>query len=62
MLSDTQITHFQALYKTRFGIDIAKDEAREKGEKLICLIRSIYKPMTPENYQTLEDIRKTEKP
>jgi len=43
-LSDEQIAEFQRLYKARYGVDISRDEAIERGTKLIELIRWVYKP------------------
>ena len=46
MLSDKQIETFQAVYKTKFGKEISREEAYEKGSKLINLIKLAYRPMT----------------
>lgn len=58
MLSDEQITKFQTLYSNRFGKEISRDEAYEKGVKLIRLIELIYKPMTEGEYQQVQERRK----
>ena len=58
MLSDEQITKFQNLYKNHFGKDITREEAYEKGAKLIRVIELIYKPMTEAEYQELQKRRK----
>ena len=58
MLSDEQITKFQTLYKNRFGKEIIREEAYEKGAKLIRLVELIYKPMTENEYQRLQARRK----
>lgn len=57
MLSDEQIAKFQTLYLNHFGKEISREEAYEKGAKLIRLIELIYKPMTEEEYQQLEERR-----
>lgn len=57
MLSDEQITKFQALYKNRFGKEISREEAFEQGAKLIRLVELIYKPMTEREYQHLQKRR-----
>ena len=44
LLSDEQIAKFQALYKNRFGIEIDRKEAFEKGFKLVQLVKLIYEP------------------
>ena len=58
MLSDEQITKFQTLYKKRFGKEISREEAYEKGVKLTRLVQLIYKPMTVEEYEMLQKRRK----
>lgn len=57
MLSDEQIKKFQMLYKTRFGKDLSKEDALEKGIKLIRLIELIYRPMTATEYKELQERR-----
>jgi len=58
MLSDEQIIKFQTLHKKRFGKEISREEAYEKGTKLIRLIELIYKPMTEAEYQQLQERRR----
>ena len=58
MLSDEQIIKFQALYKKHFGKEISREEAYEQGAKLIRLVELVYKPMTEEEYQRLQERRK----
>ncbi len=57
MLSDEQITKFQALYKNRFGKEISRKEAYEQGAKLIRLVELIYKPITEKDYRLLQKRR-----
>lgn len=45
------------LYKTRFGKDLSKEDALEKGIKLIRLIELIYRPMTATEYKELQERR-----
>ena len=58
MLSDEQITKFQTLYKNRFGKEISREEAYEKGAKLIRLVELIYKPMNVDEYKQLQKRRR----
>ncbi len=58
MLTDQQITKFRAIYKARFHKDLSRDEALEKGIKLVRLMQLIYKPMTESDYQKLQARRK----
>ncbi|MDP3727006.1 MAG: hypothetical protein Q8Q96_01665 [bacterium] len=57
MLSDEQIIKYQTLYKNRYGKEISREEAYEKGAKLIRLIELIYKPMSETEYQKLQERR-----
>ena len=58
MLSEKQITKFQTLYKNRFGVAISREQAYEKGIKLIRLVKLIYKPITEKDCQELQKRRK----
>jgi len=58
MLSDEQIKQFQMLYKKHFGKEISREEAYEKGAKLVRLVELIYKPMTENEYKQLQKRRK----
>jgi hypothetical protein len=49
-LTNEHIIKFQALYRTRFGKDINREKAVEKGIKLLRLMEIIYKPMTKDEY------------
>lgn len=57
MLSHEQITSFQILYKNRFGKEISREEAYEKGIKLMRLVELVYKPMTEAEYQLVQQRR-----
>lgn len=49
-LSNEHILQFQSLYKEHFGKEISKEEAHEKGIKLLRLVQLINKPMTNEEF------------
>ena len=51
MLSEDQILKFQNLYRERFGKEISRKEAYEKGIKLLRLVELIYKPITKKEYE-----------
>jgi hypothetical protein len=57
-LTNEEVQKFQELYKSRFGKDISYEEACEKGVKLVRLMELVYRPMTQEEYQTLQKRRK----
>ena len=56
--SDKDIVSFQAIYKRRFGKDISKAEALEKGAKLLRLMELIYHPMKRNEFDAVEARRK----
>lgn len=58
MLSDEQITKYQTLYKNRYGKEISREEAYERGVKLIRLVELIYKPMTEAEHKELQARRR----
>jgi len=57
-LSEKNITKFQEIYKARFNKDLSRGEALEKGLKLARMMQLIYKPMTVEQYQRLQERRR----
>lgn len=57
VLSDADIIKFQNLYKQELGIEISREEAYEKGIKLLTLMSAIYKPMTREEYSFIQKHR-----
>jgi len=58
VLTEEQIIKFQALYKDHFSREIGREEAHEKGIKLIRLIELVYKPMTIKEHDQLQDRRR----
>ena len=58
MLSDEQIIKFQMLYRKRFGKEISRETAYEKGVKLMRLVEIIYKPMTETEFKQVQERRK----
>jgi hypothetical protein len=57
VLSDEDIVKFQALYKSEFGAEISREDAYEKGIKLLGLMSVVYKPMTEEEYEIIQKHR-----
>jgi hypothetical protein len=58
MLSDAQVKKFQDLYKDYFGREISKEEAYEQCINLLRLMTIIYKPMTQDEFDWIEERRK----
>lgn len=57
VLSDKNISDFQELYRKHFGKEIGKQEAYEKGIKLVRLMALVYKPITQANLDRIEAMR-----
>ncbi|MCK9320957.1 MAG: hypothetical protein M0P32_03020 [Bacteroidales bacterium] len=62
MLTDEQIKNFQVIYKKSFGKEISREDAYEKGIKLLNLMSAIYKPMSEEEYQITKKHRRNTLP
>lgn len=58
VLLDEDIMKFQALYKSEFGMEISREDAYEKGIKLLRLMSIIYQPMTEKEYELIQKHRK----
>jgi hypothetical protein len=56
-LLDADITKFQELYKSEFGKEISREEAYEKGMKLLRLMSIVYKPMTENDFEFIQKHR-----
>ena len=57
ILSDEDIVKFQALYKSEFGMEISREDAYEKGVKLLRLMSIVYKPMTEKEHLQIQKHR-----
>ena len=57
VLLDEDIVKFQALYKSEFGMEISREDAYEKGVKLLRLMSIVYKPMTQKEYTQIQKHR-----
>ena len=51
-LTDEHIADFQLLYRKHFGKDITKDEALEKGLRLIRLVEIVSRAVADEQRDT----------
>ena len=50
-LTDDEVLQFQTIYRKSFGKEISREEALERGIKLVRLVEIIYKPMTKADYK-----------
>ncbi|MCR4334454.1 MAG: hypothetical protein NUV47_01865 [Patescibacteria group bacterium] len=57
IILDEDILKFQALYKSEFGMKISREDAYEKGVKLLQLMSVVYKPMTEKEYELIQKHR-----
>ena len=51
MLTDEQVDKFQDIYRKRFGKEISRADALEKGIKLVRLMDIVYKPITIREFE-----------
>lgn len=58
MLTNEQVTKFQDIYRKRFGKEISRADALEKGIKLVRMMEIIYKPITKKEFNELQERRK----
>ena len=58
-LTDKNIEDFRELYRKHFNKDISRAEALKKGTQLLVLMKTIYKPMTKEEYTFTQARRKS---
>lgn len=57
-LTDKDLESFQALYKKHFNKDISRAEALAKGTQLLTLMKAVYRPMTQEQFDAIQQRRK----
>lgn len=62
VLSDEDIAKFQALYKSQFGKEISREDAYEKGVKLLRLMSIVHKPMTESEFNGIQKRREATLP
>lgn len=54
-ITDNQLQKFMDLYESRFGEKIGKEEALRKGLRFLRLIKTLYEPMTQEEFERLKN-------
>jgi hypothetical protein len=57
-LTDKDLESFQTLYKKHFNKDISRAEALAKGTQLLTLMKAVYRPMTKEQHDAIQQRRK----
>lgn len=58
VISDKQMAKFKALYKSHFGEDLSPQDALDKAMKLLTMMKIVYKSMTVEQYNQVQESRK----
>lgn len=54
MLSDKHISNFLKIYKEQFGVEISREEAQKQAVQLLQLVKTVYQPVTLEEYENIE--------
>ncbi|MCX6722671.1 MAG: hypothetical protein NT094_01210 [Candidatus Staskawiczbacteria bacterium] len=54
MLTDKHISNFLKIYKEQFGVDISREEAQKQAVQLLQLVKTVYQPITLEEYENIE--------
>jgi len=54
VLDEEQITKFQTIYKNRFGTELNREDAYTQGIQLLQLAKLIYKPMTVDEFKSIQ--------
>lgn len=57
MLSDEAIKEFMNLYKKEYREELTKEKARDMGERLIWLVKAVYKPIPKEYLEKIQEKR-----
>jgi len=53
-LTENQIQEFMRLWKNHFGHEISRKDAFSQGIKLVRLMELVYRPMTENDYQSIQ--------
>lgn len=54
-ISPKQLEKFKSIYKQEFRVELSDCEAHEKGMRLLLGFKAIYRPITKEQYQRLQE-------
>ena len=57
-ITNNQLSKFKALYRAHFGEDLSQQDALDKAMKLLVMMKIVYKPMTVERYNQVQERRK----
>lgn len=58
VIIDKQLAKFKALYKAHFGEDLSPQDALDKAMKLLVIMKIVYKPITVEQYNQVQENRR----
>ncbi|MBU0978374.1 MAG: hypothetical protein ABIJ03_04035 [Patescibacteria group bacterium] len=58
VITDKQMAKFKTLYKSHFNEDLSPQDALDKAMKLLVMMKIVYKPMTVEQYNRVQESRK----
>ena len=54
MLTEADVKKYQKLYKTRFGVELSRDDAHTELSLLVRQVQIIYQPITQADVNELE--------
>jgi hypothetical protein len=60
-ISAKALEEYKEIYRKQYGKDISDADALEQAPKLLRLMEIVYKPMTQEDFDILEERRKNTK-
>lgn len=49
MLTEKDITEFQAMCKSELGLDVSREQATEEANNLLSLFKAVYRPIPPDD-------------
>lgn len=58
MITQEQLEKYKKIYKDYYKKDIPNEEAMDQAISLLRLVELIYKPMTVEDYEKLQERRR----
>lgn len=61
MISKKQLEDFKIIYKKEFNIDLSDEVALDKATEFLELMKVVYKPMSKNEYDNIQERKKESK-
>ena len=58
MISKKALEEYKTIYRNEFGKDISDKDAMEQAISLLTMMKAIYRPITKEDYNKLQERRR----